>query len=164
MVQAGWTVYRSHQDQHATGELRAEVLDAEPHSGEGCLQLIADGQSSRIAGSIPSTPALWATTPAISVPGNHVIRIDGWVRMKPSSTGGQGKLVVFDSLGGPALGLPYNSGNSPWKSFTLVRATSGERPLTITFALLGEGEACIDDITVSPVMALSNLNPSVAAN
>jgi hypothetical protein len=59
-------------------------------------------------------------------------------------------LLVFDSLGGPALA--ERVGVTPsWRRLVLYRIapdTAADEPLSVTFALTGMGEARIDDVSI----------------
>jgi hypothetical protein len=59
-------------------------------------------------------------------------------------------LLVFDSLGGPALAERVGP-SGQWRRLVLYRIVPGDaagEPLTVTFALTGLGEARIDDVSI----------------
>ena len=80
----------------------------------------------------------------------EIVQVHGWVRIPEPIKGGVDGLLVFDSLGGPALArrIAHTSG---WQEFTMYRAATETGQLTVTFALAGFGDAWIDNVSVRPV-------------
>jgi hypothetical protein len=58
----------------------------------------------------------------------------------------------MDSFGGEALAERIGE-TSAWQPFTLIRAAPRAGPLSVTIALTGLGEAWIDDVTITPLLA-----------
>ena len=58
--------------------------------------------------------------------------------------------MIIDSLGGEPLAERIGE-TSGWRQFALYRAAPSSGNLTVTFALTGLGEVCIDDVSVRVV-------------
>ena len=81
------------------------------------------------------------------------MRIDGWVKLEQPLDDGA-RLVVYDSLAGPAMGLHFQSTqHNGWQPFTIYRGAGESKPLVLTFALTGPGTAYIDEVSIAPVLA-----------
>lgn len=127
-----------------------EVISTQPASGRGCLRLAARPKLPEEAPVVLETPPLWITTPPVPAPAGKLLEISAQVWVPSAILGSVDGLLVFDSLGGPALA--ERVGASPnWRRLVLYRIVPPEaagEPLTVTFALSGFGEARIDDVTI----------------
>ena len=55
--------------------------------------------------------------------------------------------MIIESLGGEPLAERIGE-TSGWRQFALYRAATSSGNMTVTFALTGLGEVCIDDVSV----------------
>ena len=94
--------------------------------------------------------AVWVHSPPVVVEAGEVVKIHGWIRIPEAITGGVDGLLIFDSLGGPAL-AQHLGRTSGWQEFTMVRAAATARSVNLTIALAGFGDVWLDDITIRPV-------------
>ena len=83
-----------------------------------------------------------------SVRASQWIQIHGWVHVPEAIRGSHDGLAIYDNLGGWDLAERVRPGTG-WREFMFYRAAKGARPLVISFALTGMGEASIDDLSVS---------------
>ncbi len=102
------------------------------------------------------------TTPPLTPPAGKLVEIAARVMVPAPITGSVDGLLVFDSLGGPALAERVGV-TRDWRRLVLHRivpADSAGEPLVVTFALSGLGEAWIDDVSVR---TLERAAPGTAA-
>ena len=147
LAAAGWRHFVLPQESLRSG---VEIDRAHPAVGKGCLVLRAEATSPEDAPVVVETPSVWVTTPAIRAPAGRLLEIRARVWVPQPIRGSVDGLLVFDSLGGPALA--ERVGVTPaWRRLTLYRivpADGGDEPFTVTFALTGMGEARIDDVAI----------------
>jgi hypothetical protein len=160
---SGWRHFALKQAVLRTG---VEISRSQPSSGRGCLVMRAEAIDPAAAPAVVETPPVWITTPPLSVPSGKLVQIEArvWVP-KPVKASVDG-LLVFDSLGGPALAERVGP-SAQWRRLVLYRIVPTDldgEPFTVTFALTGLGEARIDDVSVRvldrgagvPAMIVSN--------
>jgi hypothetical protein len=127
-----------------------EIDRSQPAVGGGSLVMRAEPTSDADAPVVVETPPLWVTTPPVRAPAGRLLEIQARVWVPRPIKGSVDGLLVFDSLGGPALA--ERVGVTPsWRRLVLYRivpADAAEEPLTVTFALTGMGEARIDDVSI----------------
>jgi hypothetical protein len=147
LAAAGWKHFVLPQESLRSG---VEIDRAYPAVGKGCLVLRAEPTSAEDAPVVVETPPVWVTTPGIRAPAGRLLEIRARVWVPQPIRGSVDGLLVFDSLGGPALA--ERVGVTPaWRRLTLYRivpADAGDEPFTVTFALTGMGEARIDDVAI----------------
>ena len=152
MRSAGWQIFTA---ERLLPVKASASVDPRAEQGFGCLRLHAAS-----AGHIPTlAPTVWATSPQIPIDESSVFQIEGRIKVSPE---GPGRLLIFDSVGGPCLGIPY-SGTDGWRRFSMVRAAHDARPVTLTFALQGCGEAWIDDVTLTTLSSSSQTRSAMAS-
>lgn len=143
MTRVGWQHVVSPTANAASA---AELSNAQPQSGNYCLQLRA-GPSPDAPAPDVAEPRVWIISPAIPLEAEKTVEITGWIRVdEPFATPGEG-LAIIDTLGGPELSV-VASQTSGWQMFRLIRATSLPTNLRVTFALTGNGSAKVDAIMV----------------
>jgi hypothetical protein len=147
LAQGGW-----HHYARPPGEVRTavEVSRSRPASGRGCLRLVAEPADPEQAPVVVETPPVWITTPPIAAPVGKLLEISAQVWVPAAITGSVDGLMVFDSLGGPALAERVGP-TGDWRRLVLHRIVPAEatgEPFTVTFALSGLGEARVDDVAV----------------
>ena len=144
---SGWRHFALKQAVMRTG---VEVSRSQPASGRGCLVLRAEPVDPAAAPAVVETPPVWVTTPPVHAPSGKLLQIEAQVWVQQPVKGSVDGLLVFDSLGGPALA--ERVGPAPqWRRLVLYRivpADASGEPLTVTFALTGMGEARIDDVSI----------------
>jgi len=147
LAQTGWRHFVLEHDQIRSG---VEISRITPAGGTGCLRLVTAAVSKEQPPVVVETPPLWITTPEIEVPAGKLVRIEADVQVPRPVTGSVDGLLVFDSIGGPALA--ERVGPSPgWRKLVLYRIAGSESPATplvVTFAMTGLGEARIDSVSV----------------
>lgn len=147
LTNGGWRHFARADSEVGTS---VEISPTRPAAGRGCLRLAAGPKVPEEAPVVLETPPLWITTPALAVPAGKLVEISAQVWVPSSVQGSVDGLLVFDSLGGPALA--ERVGKSPgWRRLVLYRIVPAEaagEPLTVTFALSGFGEAKIDDVSI----------------
>jgi hypothetical protein len=144
---AGWRHFALEQQSLRTA---VEIDRAQPAVGAGSLVMKVESTSAADAPVVVETPPVWVTTPAVRAPAGRLLEIQARVWVPRPIKGSVDGLLVFDSLGGPALA--ERVGMTPaWRRLVLYRivpADGSEEPLTVTFALTGMGEARIDDVSI----------------
>ena len=143
----GWRHFAVRQPELRT---LVDMSRDEPASGTASLRIRAEAVNPAEAPLVLETPPVWITTPPISPPSGKLLQIEARVWVPGPVKGSVDGLLVFDSIGGPALA--ERVGATPgWRRLVLYRVVPGDasgEPFTITFALTGLGEARIDDVTV----------------
>jgi hypothetical protein len=130
-----------------------EISKASPAAGAGSLRLVAGPKDSKAAPVVVETPPVWVTTPPIVAPPGRLLEISAQVRVEKPIIGSVDGLMVFDSLGGPALAERVGP-TKTWRRLVLYRivpADAADEPLTVTFALTGLGAAEIDEVSIKPL-------------
>ncbi len=150
LAEGGWRHFARPQ-----GEIRTtvEVSRSRPASGQGCLRLAAAPAKPDDSPVVIETPPVWITTPPLSAPAGKLLEISAQVMVPQAITGSVDGLLVFDSLGGPALAERVGP-TGDWRRLVLHRIVPAEaagEPLVVTFALSGLGEAQIDEVSVRTI-------------
>ena len=147
LAAAGWRHFALEQQSLRSA---VEIDRSQPASGTGSLTMKAEPTTAADAPVVVETPPVWVTTPAVRVPPGRLLEIQARVWVPRPIKGSVDGLLVFDSLGGPALA--ERVGMTPaWRRLVLYRivpADAVDEPLTVTFALTGMGEARIDDVSI----------------
>ncbi len=148
LSQSGWRHFARPQGDLQTS---VEVIRSQPAAGQGCLRMLARPADPKAAPVVVETPPVWITTPPLAVPAGKLISISAQVWVPEPITGSVDGLLIFDSLGGPALAERVGPSKG-WRRLVLYRIVPPEaagEPVTVTFALSGLGEARIDDVSVT---------------
>ena len=148
LAKGGWRHFARPQGDIDTS---VEVIRSRPASGQGCLRMVARPADEKAAPIVVETPPVWITTPPLAVPAGKLIVISAQVWVPEPITGSVDGLLVFDSLGGPALAERVGPSRD-WRRLVLYRIVPPEavgEPVTVTFALSGLGEARIDNVSVT---------------
>jgi hypothetical protein len=144
---SGWRHFAMRQSAIRTA---VEISRSQPAAGNGSLRMVAEAVSAEEAPAVVETPPVWITTPPIQAPTGKLLEIQARVWVPRPIQGSVDGLLVFDSLGGPALA--ERVGMTPgWRRLVLYRIVpvdAPEEPLVLTFALTGMGEARIDDVSI----------------
>lgn len=148
LSQGGWRHFA-----RSAGDVQTsvEVIRSQPAAGQGCLRMLARPADPKAAPVVVETPPVWITTPPLAVPAGKLISISAQVWVPEPITGSVDGLLVFDSLGGPALAERVGPSKG-WRRLVLYRIVPPEAagdPVSVTFALSGLGEARIDDVSVT---------------
>jgi hypothetical protein len=150
MKTAGW---RMSMHRAPGVEASADVIIGNARSGNYSLRLQALSSDPNAPPDLVESPPIWVTTPNVKAAAGETLRIHGWVRVPAPITGSVDGLLIFDSLGGPALADRVDA-TPGWQEFTLFRVVGGSGPTTevsVTFALSGLGEVWLDDVTIESV-------------
>jgi len=149
MVESGWQQYRFEPPRIVSevGLSRKNV-----RSGKYSLRLFASSTEKK-SPSIPVESTLvWINSAAVPVRKGQLVCIKGWYYVARPMVDSFDGLLVFDSLGGPAMAERIRKGAS-WQPFVLYRRAASDSDLTVTLALTGCGEIFVDDVTVHIVLA-----------
>ncbi|MEQ8791706.1 MAG: hypothetical protein RIC55_35920 [Pirellulaceae bacterium] len=144
MLRSGW---RRQTRQESPVDAAVELSPQAAHAGDAGLRLRAytSDENSKVA--VLEAPPIWIISPPVGVRRGQVVRIHGWAHLPAPLTGSREGLLVYDSLGGPALAERITQ-TGQWREFTLYRLVPQDGDVRLTFALTGVGEAWIDDVTV----------------
>jgi hypothetical protein len=142
VLRGGW---RQQHTAGSSGSGLVELTPAEPAAGRSALRLVMP------AGD-PSTDEQASTfsliSPPISVRARQVIRIQGWVDVPGLTADKRDRLMIADSMNGEDLAERITTTRG-WQEFTLYRLCPTDGDLHLTFRLLTDGEARLDDVSVS---------------
>jgi hypothetical protein len=147
---SGWRHFAVEQSDIRTG---VEISRDRPFSGGGSLRLVAQAEQADEAPIVVETPPVWITTPPIAAPTGKLLEISARVWVPKPIKGSVDGLLVFDSLGGPALAERVGA-TRDWARIVLYRIVPPEadgEPVMVTFALTGLGEARIDEVSIRPL-------------
>lgn len=153
MVQSGWRRFQTPHPPEGV-EVEANLVTAAAHGGRHGLVLRAMPSNPKAPPTLVESPLTWMTSPAVSVQAGEIVCIQGWVQIATPITGSVDGLLIVDSLGGEPLAERIGE-TVGWKPFTLYRVAPSTGSLSVTFALSGLGEACLDDVRICPVAARS---------
>jgi hypothetical protein len=144
---AGWRHFAQQQPEIVTS---VEVSRDRQFAGAGSLRLQARAAQASDPPIVVETPPVWITTPPLAAPVGKLLEISARVWVPKPITGSVDGLLVFESLGGPALAERVGP-TRDWTRLAVYRIVppdaAGE-PLVVTFAITGLGEAFIDEVSV----------------
>ncbi len=144
----GWRHFALQQSDLRTG---VEIVRHAPAAGSGALRLAVVPPDPKSPPVVVETPPVWVTTPPLTVPAGTLVEIAARVRVPETIMGSVDGLLVFDSLGGPALAERV-ARTTDWRRLVLHRiGTADGEPLVVTFALTGIGVAEIDEVSIRAV-------------
>ena len=134
-------------------ETAASAQDASPVGGNHYLRLetrIAPAKTlaasvSKVAETLEQVP-LWISSPEISIPTGSRVLIRGWVRQTEPLTHCQDGVMIFESAGGPRLGIHVKPGED-WQRFEMVRSVPTDS-LRLTIAVTGVGQVDLDNFSI----------------
>ena len=143
----GWRHFAREEAEIRTS---VEIARDRRFTGSGSLRLAARAVQADDAPVVLETPPVWITTPPLAAPAGKLLEISARVWVPKPIKGSVDGLLVFDSLGGPALAERIGV-TRDWARLALYRIVPAEaagEPLVVTFALTGMGEALVDDVSV----------------
>lgn len=137
-------------EQDAPDYVRAEAeVGHESHRGKYCLRLHSKLTSSQAPTALSrSREFVRIVTPPITVHAGHAVRIAGWIKLPAEIPGSQDGVMIYDNLFGRNLALRFRE-TCDWQRFELVREAAESKDVTVTIALTGLGEVCVDDLQVT---------------
>ena len=121
------------------------------HSGSGGLRLRAALVDPKAKPGVVETPPLWITSAPVNIQRGDVFQIEGWVRTPGPIVGGVDGLLIVDTLSGEGMAQRITNTENKWVEFTIYRAAAYSGAMSVTFALSGLGEACIDDVSIQVI-------------
>lgn len=138
-----------------------EISREKPHAGSACLAIRATATDPAEPPVVVETPPVWITTPPITAPPGKLVEIEARVAVATPIKGSVDGLLVFDSIGGPALAERVGKTNA-WQRLVLYRMVPADttEPLIVTFALSGLGEARIDDVRIRVIERTAGGTPA----
>ncbi len=158
MQRAGWQ-HLHHRDETL---LTAAELSAEgKRSGRYALHLQVKPADTATPPSLVESAPVWITSAPVRAEPGTIVRVSFWANAPQPIRGNLDGLFVFDSAGGPALGLRIGQ-TTGWRQYSLYRGVPSSGELTLTIALCGLGQAWIDDVSVQPVLRANRGAPADA--
>ncbi len=149
----GWSQVMDAED---SLELRATLSAQDPHRGQRSLHLqVKPKEGHELPATLEPMTAALVSKP-IPVRENDVLRIRFWLRVPAAIQGCPEGVVIYDSIGGPALAVTQVE-PVEWKQFTLYRHATRPDNLTISLGLTGIGDVYIDDLIVERAMPATPL-------
>lgn len=142
--ESGWT-----QQYRGTDAIQflTSISSREPRSGRYDLHLSNKIVAGADAGAA-TDPAIGSlTTQPVSLQAGDIVRIRFALRVPEALQPGTDGVMLFDSIGGPALALTRTA-RLEWKQFELYRRATKPTSFTITIALSGAGDVHIDDLSI----------------
>ena len=145
MLSSGW----KQQREPVMGLAAAvELSVTSPWRGRTSLHLRVWPESTAEPPEVVETAPVVIHSAPVPVRASQWIQIHGWVHVPEAIRGSHDGLAIYDNLGGWDLAERVRQGTG-WREFMFYRAAKGDRPLVISFALTGMGEAWIDNLSVS---------------
>jgi len=151
------------QNLSQAGETVRTWVELSPQSPRGAgtsLRLQATAVDPKTPPTALESPPLRIVSPPVPVRRGQLLRIHGWVRVPEQITASPDGLVVYDSVGGPALGERFQV-TEGWHEFAFYRAAPADGGVSLTCALTGLGEAALDELSVcvhEPIAAQGTLD------
>lgn len=142
----GWRHFAIQDPQVRTA---VEITRGNAFDGAACLTMRAVAANPAEPPVVLETPPVWITTPPLSAPPGKLIEIEAQVAVDEPIQGSVDGLLVFDSLGGPALAERVGQ-TKAWRRLVLYRIVPADttEPLVVTFALTGLGTARLDAVAI----------------
>ncbi len=154
LLATGWSQFR---DPAFEGQTLIELSPKDPKQGQYALRLhVADGYPRATHGDAVERPPVRVVSAPTPIARGGFVRVTGWVRVTAPGADDRPRLRISDSLGGDAL-EEYHRPTQEWRQFAFYRAANRPAQLTVTFELLGPGDAWIDDVRVEPLLASAAL-------
>lgn len=116
-----------------------------PASGSYSLELEVSRQDPQASAPTIATAPVVVRSPRIELPRGGLVEISGLVRTPQPLVGPADALLIYESLGGPALAVRVQDARQ-WEPFRLVRAAPHGGSTQITLALRGLGQVQVDAI------------------
>jgi len=151
------------QNLSQAGETVRTWVELSPQSPRGAgtsLRLQATAVDPKAPPTALEGPPLRIVSPPVPVRRGQLLRIHGWVRVPEQITASSDGLLVYDSVGGPALGERFQV-TEGWQEFAFYRAAPTDGGVSLTCALTGLGEAALDELSVcvhEPIAAQGTLD------
>jgi hypothetical protein len=142
---SGW------QNLSHAGEIVRTWVELSPQSPQGAgtsLRLQAAAADPKSPPGVLENPPLQIVSPPVPVRRGQWLRIHGWIRVPEQITASPDGVLIYDSLGGPALAERFQVTDG-WREFLFYRVAPVDGGLSLTFALTGLGEAAFDDVSIS---------------
>jgi|GEM_PF-990685 len=142
MVDTGWENLRADDPNLQT---RVELSGSARVQGTYCL-LLGASHTSPHPGLAENPPLRISSAPAF-VRGNKLVWIHGWIRVPRPIEGSEHGVRVFDSLGGPELGVCCQQ-NDQWQEFSMFRSSGQDTEMRVHIVMDGYGTAMLDELTI----------------
>lgn len=125
-----------------------ELAPQAAQGGRNAMRMLALPADPRDVPAELETPPVQILSPPVPVRRGQLLRIHGWANVPAEISGSVDGLMVYDSISGPQLAARIGATNG-WQEFVLYRVAIDNRPISLTFALMGFGEATVDNVTVT---------------
>ncbi len=160
LLDTGWVQYRA---PNVNGSSLIELSPDAPQQGRYSLRLhVAKGNNTPIRKDNGETPLIRITSAPTPLRQGDIVRVTGWIRVKPADLYDQPLLRISDSLGRDTL-AEYHRRTEQWRQFAFYRAADRPASLVVEVELLGAGDVWIDNLRVEPLLAPSALSGSTGS-
>lgn len=151
----GWDFGRRHP-QWADSDAR--WIQRGVYQGPGALELVAMPKTDDpIPGGYSGT-LLLAQSPPVHLDANTAYRVDAKIKTTGFLQPHQG-VLVYESGASQELGVLVRNTNG-WQTVTLLRQALDDRPVRVSFELIGGGECTVDSIEVRQWQLSGTLTPA----
>jgi len=144
LVNRKWQYYR-----HPSHSIESVVSMSSEfvRQGRHCLKINTSISDDRLIDSSFTESPMWLASPPVAVHAGQMVKINGWVNIPEKLISNGDGLLVFDSIGGVSLAERFHQ-TSGWQPFTFLRMAPSDGNVTVTFVMMGIGEAKIDNVSV----------------
>ena len=115
--------------------------------GRQCLKINTSISDDRLLDGLFAESPMWLSSPPVAVHAGQMVKINGWVNIPEKLISNGDGLLIFDSIGGASLAERFHQ-TSGWQPFTFLRMAPSDGNVTVTFVMMGIGEAKIDNVSV----------------
>jgi|GEM_PF-1070888 len=148
---AGW-INQSYQFEGITSKVLTVASEDEP--GQRFLKMsVQPEDKSKIDNFAPyfDFPAAAISTPPIRVTAGQFLRLSVMVQKSNPQDGGQGGLLIRDSIGGEPLQIRKSGWISKFTKVIWFRRVPADGVMSVTLGLAGFGDAYFDDLQIETV-------------
>lgn len=90
---------------------------------------------------------VWISSPTLDLPANHLVRVEGYVRIEQFIKNSLDGFMVIDSIGGPSMGCRFRH-TGDWEYFAIERVVFAPHQFGLVFAQTGLGQAQIANLQI----------------
>ncbi len=145
MVNAGWENFRADDP-----NLQTQVELSGSSRVQGTYSLLMGASHNSAHPGLAESPPLRISSAPAFIRGNKLVWIHGWIRVPRPITGSEHGVLVYDSLGGPEMGVCCQQ-NDQWQEFSMFRSSGQDTEMRIQIVLDGYGSAMLDELTIQTI-------------
>ena len=144
LVNQKWQHYR-----HPSHSIKSVVSMSSEfvRQGRHCLKINTSISDDRLLDGLFAESPMWLSSPPVAVHAGQMVKLNGWVNIPEKLISNGDGLLIFDSIGGASLAERFHQ-TSGWQPFTFLRTAPSDGNVTVTFVMMGIGEAKIDNVSV----------------